>query len=185
MFTLLLAATEARLGFPSHWTHKGKWEPSQTTPSMLTDPKQCPPTCKAEPKLLSKVEERSRNDADVKVEFISWKVEKSAQRVPCCQAHQCWEGICSGDATQTHLSHGYEYKPVAYLWMTVFLQKIRPILAEGQSRDVRGRKGTGATEQGRQVKGQGQGAGTHCFTPTLPICKDKNVGNHLFFFFFF
>ena len=149
---------------------------------MLTDPKQHPPTRKAEPKLLSKVEERSRNHAEVKVEFISWKVEKSAQCVPCCQAHQRWEGVCSRDATQRHLYHSYEYKPVAYLRMTVFYKKIRPILAEGQSRDMRGRKGTGATEQGRQVKGQGQGAGTHCFTPTLPIWKDKKMGRKFSFF---
>lgn len=63
-----------------------------------------------------------------------------------------------------------------------FLQKTHPILVEGQSRDVRGRKGMGETEQGRQVKGQGQGAGTLCFTPTLPIWKDRKVG---FFYFFF
>jgi len=130
------------------------------------------------------VEERSRNDIKVKVEFISWKVEKSAQCVPCCQAHQRWEGMCSRDATQRHLSHSYEYKAVAYLLVTDFLQKIRPILAEGQSRDVRGKKGAAATEQGRQMKGQGLGAGTPCFSPTCPIWKDKKAVRFLGFFFF-
>lgn len=68
-----------------------------------------PANCKAESKLLSEVEDRSKRDTEVKEELILWKREKvsTEQRVSCCPAqHQ--KGICSTAATQRHLSHSYE-----------------------------------------------------------------------------